>query len=265
MTFTSPHLQPWAPPAQLGRKVSPGTSDGLLRPWPFLTSIAPWLGWTPDCSLSFLLPLGTLPALSFTLPSSSHSCPLPSPCHPYLGILTLPALAPLRDLTRTPCPAPFLVWPIPETLTRPRPRPMCPAEAAAAGGELPAARPAGSEEPGAERGARRVPRVLLGAGARRGRGAAGVSARLLQVRAPPLPSSMGPGHQLTRQEGVGPVLSHLIGRPQNPVRRCLPISQGRMRGTEASSLLSAIQLRYSGSRACAPHHSYPGPCRALRP
>nr|XP_054397707.1 ranBP-type and C3HC4-type zinc finger-containing protein 1 isoform X3 [Pongo abelii] len=47
-----------------------------------------------------------------------------------------------------------------------------PTEAAAAGGELPAARPAGPEEPGAEHRARRVPRVLLGAGARRGRGAA---------------------------------------------------------------------------------------------
>uniref|UniRef100_A0A8C4L624 Ubiquitin-like domain-containing protein n=1 Tax=Equus asinus asinus TaxID=83772 RepID=A0A8C4L624_EQUAS len=58
--------------------------------------------------------------------------------------------------------------------------PVPAAEAAAAGGELPAARAAGSAEPGAEHRAHRVPRVLLGAGARRGRGAAGVSAHLLQ-------------------------------------------------------------------------------------
>ncbi|XP_048204909.1 ranBP-type and C3HC4-type zinc finger-containing protein 1 isoform X2 [Perognathus longimembris pacificus] len=71
-----------------------------------------------------------------------------------------------------------------QTLTHPAAPPMCPAEAAAAGGELPAARPARAAEPGAEHRARRVPGVLLGAGAGRGRGAAGVSAHLLQLLSP---------------------------------------------------------------------------------
>lgn len=106
--LTQPHLQPWAPPAQLRRNVSPGTSGCLLRPWPFLTTMAPWLGLTPDCSPNLPLPglppaPGSLPgpAPSFTLPCSSRSCPLPSHGHPDLGVLTLPALSPLWDLTRT--------------------------------------------------------------------------------------------------------------------------------------------------------------------
>lgn len=44
-----------------------------------------------------------------------------------------------------------------------------------------------------------------------------------------------------------------------------PFAGENVRYREASNLLSATQLRHSGSRARAPHYSYPGPGRALRP
>lgn len=185
VTMTRLPRAPWPQPC-------PATPDfaQTVAPLPFATAFAPLSVLTSGCShnlppclalqrLAFL-PLAR-PSADPTSPSVSRACPRPSHPYPTHGS----GLA--SGFGRRP-----LVLPPPWSETRdpnrPRPRPVCPASAAAAGGELPAACAAGSEKPGAEHRAHRVPRVLLSAGARRGRGAARVSAHLLQVRPPPRPT-----------------------------------------------------------------------------